>query len=126
MITVIGNLVSDPDIRTVSGHKLAKLRVASNERIKDTNGEWRDGDTTYIDVSCWRRLAEGSQSLRRGQRVIIHGKLKGRSFLRKDGTNGYGYEIEATDIGTSIMSIGNGSPAKDSILPDLDAPWGDE
>lgn len=125
MITVIGNLVSDPDVRTVSGHRLAKLRVASNERIKDANGEWRDGDTTYIDVSCWRRLADGSQNLKRGQRVIIHGKLKGRSFLRKDGTNGYGYEIEATDIGTSIMTVG-GAQSKDSILPDLDSPWGDE
>jgi single-strand DNA-binding protein len=121
MITVIGNLVADPEAKNAGGHKLAKLRVATNERVKDASGEWKDGDTTYIDVSCWRRLAENSMSLKKGQKVIVHGKLKGRSFVRKDGTNGYGYEIEATEIGTSI----NTSTAKSEIAPDLDNPWGE-
>jgi single-strand DNA-binding protein len=126
MITVIGNLVADPEARDAGGHKLAKLRVASNERIKDASGEWKDGDTTYIDVTCWRRLAEGSMSLRKGQRVVVHGKLKGRSFTRKDGTNGYGYEIEATDIGASIIgtSVKGESFEKKEIAPDLENPWG--
>lgn len=127
MITVIGNLVADPETRTAAGHKLAKLRLASNDRIKDTNGEWKDSDTTYIDVTCWRKLAEGSESLRKGQRVIVHGKLKGRSFQRKDGTNGYAYEIEATDVGTSIISRGSDHVAieKKEVAPDLDNPWGE-
>lgn len=119
MITVIGNLVADPEQRTAAGHKLARLRIASNERIKDTNGDWKDGDTTYVDVACWRRLAEGASSLKKGQRVIVHGKLKGRSFTRNDGTNGYAYEIEATDIGTSIMAKGK----VENIMPDLENPW---
>ena len=117
-ITVIGNLVADPENKTAAGHKLARLRIASNERIKDTDGQWKDGDTTYIDVACWRRLAEGASSLKKGQRVIVHGKLKGRSFVRKDGTNGYAYEIEATEIGASIVNKGKSDP-----LPDLDNPW---
>jgi single-strand DNA-binding protein len=120
-ITVIGNLVSDPEGRTAAGHKLARLRVATNERIKDANGSWKDGDTTYVDVTCWRKLAEGAMTLKRGQRVIVHGKLKGRSFTRNDGTNGYAYEIEASDVGASIWKRANDS--EDKALPDLDNPW---
>jgi single-strand DNA-binding protein len=70
MITVIGNLVADPEAKNAGGHKLAKLRVATNERVKDASGEWKDGDTTYIDVSCWRRLAENSMSLKKGQKAV--------------------------------------------------------
>jgi len=117
-ITVVGNLVADPETKTAAGHNLARLRIASNERIKDQSGEWKDGDTTYIDVTCWRRLADGASSLKKGQRVIVHGKLKGRSFQRKDGTNGYAYEIEATEIGASILSKG-----KVDSLPNLEDPW---
>jgi single-strand DNA-binding protein len=119
MITVVGNLVADPELKTVAGHKLSKLRIASNERIKDSNGQWKDGDTTYIDVACWRRLAEGSEVLKKGQKVIVHGKLKGRSFERNDGSKGYAYEIEATDVGTSIMA----KTAPANVEPDLDNPW---
>lgn len=118
MITVVGNLVADPEIKTVAGHKLSKLRIASNERVKDSNGQWKDADTTYIDVACWRKLAEGSESLQKGQKIIVQGKLKGRSFERKDGSKGYAYEVEATDIGTSIMS----KPSA-KIEADLDNPW---
>ena len=128
MITIIGNLVADPETKDAGGHKLAKLRLASNERIKDANGEWKDSDTTYIDVTCWRKLAEGSTLLKKGQRVIVHGKLKGRSFQRKDGTNGYAYEIEATDVGPSIISRGSDSVSstpKAEVIPDIDNPWGE-
>lgn len=123
MITVIGNLVADPESRIAAGHNLTSLRIASNERVKDSDGNWKDGDTTYIDVTCWRKLAEGATSLKKGQRVVVYGKLKGRSFQRKDGTNGYAYEIEATDIGESIMIRGSGQ-AQRSIQPDLENPWG--
>jgi len=119
MITVVGNLVADPELKTVAGHKLSKLRIASNERIKDSSGQWKDGDTTYIDVACWRRLAEGSEALKKGQKVIVHGKLKGRSFERNDGSKGYAYEIEATDVGASIMA----KTAPANVEPDLDNPW---
>jgi len=119
-ITLVGNLVADPKERNAAGHKLASLRLATNERVKDTSGEWKDGDTTYVDITCWRKLAEGVMSLKKGQRVIVVGKLKGRSFVRSDGTNGYAYEIEASDVGSSLMSKGQ---PKESILPDLENPW---
>lgn len=130
MITVIGNLVNDPEVRTAGGHNLAKLRIASNDRVKDVNGEWKDADTTYIDVSCWRGLAEGVSSLKRGQRVVVYGKLKGRSFQRQDGTNGYAYEIEATDVGTSVMkrkgeSVPVAAAPVSAPVADPDNPWGD-
>lgn len=126
MITVIGNLVADAEPRVASGYNLTRLRVASNERIKDANGEWKDGDTTYIDVTCWRKLAEGAAQLKRGQRVVVQGKLKGRSYQTNDGRNAYGYEIEATDIGLSVMPRGS-SEAKTTkdVKPDLDNPWGE-
>jgi single-strand DNA-binding protein len=67
-------------------------------------------------------------SLKKGQRIIVHGKLKGRSFQRKDGTNGYAYEIEATDVGPSIISRGSdnaSSTSKSEVMPDIDNPWGE-
>jgi single-strand DNA-binding protein len=122
MITVVGNLVADPESKTAGGHNLARLRIASNERVKDTSGEWKDGDTTYVDVTCWRKLADGVSNLKKGQRVVVYGKLKGRSFQRKDGTNGYAYEIEATDVGASVIS--RGPSTQKQIEPDLENPWG--
>lgn len=122
MITVVGNLVADPEFRVAAGHNLTSLRIASNERIKDVDGSWKDGDTTYIDVTCWRKLAEGATSLKKGQRVVVYGKLKGRSFQRKDGTNGYAYEIEATDVGESVLVRPSSAPQK-AIQPDLENPW---
>lgn len=123
MITIIGNLVADPEAKVAAGHSLTSLRVASNERIKDMDGNWKDGDTTYIDVACWRKLAEGASTLKKGQRIMVYGKLKGRSFQKKDGTNGYAYEIEATDIGQSVMMRSSSSQPSKSIEPDLENPW---
>lgn len=123
-ITIIGNLVADPEVKSFSGAILTKLRIASNERVRDTNGEWRDGDTTYADVSCWRRLGDSASNLKRGQKVVIYGRLKGRSFQRQDGTNGYAYEIEATDIGLSILNKDNSGTTRQ--IPEKmseDNPW---
>ena len=122
MITVIGNLVADPESKVAAGHNIARLRVATNERVKDSDGSWRDGDTTYIDITCWRKLADGATGLKKGPRVVVYGKLKGRSFQRKDGTNGYAYEIEATDVGASVMA--RGTSQQREVEPDLDNPWG--
>lgn len=119
-ITVIGNLVADAEKRSTKSAPLTKLRIATNERVKDASGNWKDGDTTFIDVACWRRLAEGAASLRKGQRVVIYGKLKGRSYEKKDGTNAYAYEIDADDIGTSLLS----RAVADPIAPDKGNPWG--
>ena len=114
-ITVIGNLVKDPEKKDLgSGKVLAKLRVASTERFQDSDGSWKDGDTAFYDVVCWRTLAENvSSNLTKGNKVIVHGKLKYREFDRKDGTKGNAFEIDATDVGQSL-SIKSGTFNKTS------------
>ena len=114
-ITVIGNLVKDPEKKDLgSGKVLAKLRVASTERFQDSDGTWKDGDTAFYDVVCWRTLAENvSSNLSKGNKVIVHGKLKYREFDRKDGTKGNAFEIDATDVGQSL-SIKSGTFNKTS------------
>jgi single-strand DNA-binding protein len=119
MITVVGNLVRDPESKTAGGQPLTKMRIATNERKRNADGQWVDGDTTYIDVSCWRRLAEASASLHKGEKVIVYGKLKGRDYSRKDGSSAYAYEIEATDLGTHIFN----KQSNANTEPDLDNPW---
>jgi len=113
LITVVGNLVKDPEVKDLgAGKVLAKLRVASTERFQDADGSWKDGDTAFYDVVCWRTLAENvAASLSKGNKVIVHGKLKYREFQRKDGTKGNAFEIDATDVGQS-MSIKTGSFSK--------------
>lgn len=102
-ITVVGNLVRDPELKDFSGGKLAKIRIASTERVQDPAGSWKDGETAFYDVVCWRTLAENvSKSLSKGSKVIVHGKLKYREFDRKDGTKGNAFEIDATEIGQSL------------------------
>jgi len=114
-ITVIGNLVKDPEKKDLgSGKVLAKLRLASTERFQDSDGTWKDGDTAFYDVVCWRTLAENvSSNLTKGNKVIVHGKLKYREFDRKDGTKGNAFEIDATDVGQSL-SIKSGTFNKTS------------
>jgi single-strand DNA-binding protein len=115
LITVVGNLVKDPEVKDLgAGKVLAKLRVASTERFQDSDGSWKDGDTAFYDVVCWRTLAENvAGSLAKGNKVIVHGKLKYREFVRKDGTKGNAFEIDATDVGQS-MSIKSGTFNKTS------------
>jgi single-strand DNA-binding protein len=114
-ITVIGNLVKDPEKKDLgSGKVLAKLRLASTERFQDSDGTWKDGETAFYDVVCWRTLAENvSSNLSKGNKVIVHGKLKYREFDRKDGTRGNAFEIDATDVGASL-SIKSGTFNKTS------------
>lgn len=112
-ITVVGNLVRDPELKEFGGGKLAKLRVASTERVQDAAGSWKDGETAFYDVVCWRSLAENvSKSLTKGSKVIVHGKLKYREFDRKDGTKGNAFEIDATDIGQSLAFAKTNRTAK--------------
>jgi single-strand DNA-binding protein len=104
LITVVGNLVKDPEKKDLgSGKVLAKLRIASTDRVQDATGNWKDGETAFYDVVCWRSLAENvASSLTKGNKIIVHGKLKYREFDRKDGTKGNAFEIDATEIGQSL------------------------
>lgn len=104
-ITLTGNLVDAPNLRfTASSIPVAKLRLASTERtLKD--GKWVDGETVYIDVVVWRQLAENvNSSLVKGQRVVVTGKLRQRSYEKADGTNVTVYEIEADEVSPSLRN----------------------
>ncbi|MDX3214548.1 single-stranded DNA-binding protein [Streptomyces sp. ME02-6991-2B] len=106
-ITLAGNLVDDPELRfTPAGHAVAKFRVASTPRTfdKQTN-EWRDGDGLFLTVSAWRRLAENiAETLHRGNRVIVTGVLKQRTYDDREGVKRTVYEIEADDVAVSLRN----------------------
>jgi len=106
VITVQGNLVDDPELRfTPAGHAVAKFRVASTPRTFDkSTNEWRDGDSLFLTVSAWRRLAENvAESLHRGDRVICRGQLKQRSYEDREGVKRTVYELDAEDVGPSLQ-----------------------
>jgi single-strand DNA-binding protein len=99
-ITVIGNLVRDPESR--GNGSVTKMRIASTERIND-GSEWRDGDTAFFDVACFKTLGENVLSyLKKGDKVVVHGKLKYREFERKTGERAHDYEIFASEVGMSL------------------------
>jgi single-strand DNA-binding protein len=101
-ITLVGNLTSDPELRfTPSGAAVANFTVASSTRIfdKQTN-EWKDGDTTFIRCNVWRQYAENvAETLTRGTRVIVTGRLKVRQYETRDGGKGTSVECEVDDVG---------------------------
>jgi single-strand DNA-binding protein len=104
-ITVVGNLTDDPELRfTPSGAAVANFTVASTPRFldKQTN-EWKDGDALFLRCSIWRQAAENvAESLQRGMRVIVTGRLKQRSYETKEGEKRTVYEIEVDEVGPSM------------------------
>jgi single-strand DNA-binding protein len=104
-ITVVGNLVADPELRfTASGQPVASFRIASTPRFmdKDTK-EWKDGDSLFLTVNVWRQQAENvAESLQRGMRVMVVGRLKQRQYETKEGEKRTVYEVEADDVGPSL------------------------
>ena len=106
-MTLVGNLVDDPELRfTPSGHPVAKFRVASTPRYKDSaTGEWKDGDSLFLTCTVWRQAAENvAESLQRGMRVIVTGRLKQRSYETKEGEKRIVYELEVDEVGPSLKS----------------------
>jgi single-strand DNA-binding protein len=104
-ITVIGNLTDDPELRfTPSGAAVAKFRVASTPRFMDkTSGEWKDGDPLFLSCTVWRQAAENvAESLQRGARVIVSGRLRQRSYETKEGEKRTVIELEVDEIGPSL------------------------
>ena len=105
VITVVGNLVDDPELRfTPSGAAVAKFRVASTPRIFDRQtSEWKDGDALFMRCSIWREAAENvAESLTRGSRVIVQGRLKQRSYETREGEKRTVVELEVDEIGPSL------------------------
>ena len=104
-ITLVGNLVEDPELRfTPNGAAVARFRLASTPRIFDkTTNDWRDGDSLFMTVDCWRQLAENvAESLGRGQRVVVTGRLKQESYETKEGEKRTVYKVEADEVGPSL------------------------
>lgn len=104
-ITLVGNLVDDPELRfTASGVAVANFRVASTPRMYDKQaGEWRDGDSLFLSCSVWRQYAENvAESLRKGTRVIVTGRLKQRSYETQSGERRTVMEIEVDEVGPAL------------------------
>ena len=107
VITLVGNLVDDPELRfTPSGAPVAKFRVASTPRFLDkTTNEWKDGESLFLTCNVWRQAAENvAESLQRGMRVIVSGRLKQRSYETKEGEKRTVYEIEVDEVGPSLKN----------------------
>jgi len=107
IITVVGNLVDDPELRfTPSGAAVAKFRVASTPRVFDRpTNEWKDGDSLFLTCSVWRQAAENvAESLQRGMRVIIQGRLKQRSYEDNEGVRRTVYELDVEEVGASLRN----------------------
>jgi single-strand DNA-binding protein len=106
-ITIVGNLVEDPNLRfTPSGQAVASFRVASTPRYMDRQtNEWKDGESLFLTCNVWRQAAENvAESLQRGMRVIVQGRLKQRSYETREGEKRTVYEIEADEVGPSLRN----------------------
>jgi single-strand DNA-binding protein len=103
-ITIVGNLTDDPELRyTPNGAAVVNFSVAVTPRIRDDAGGWKDGDTSFFRVNAWRTLAENvAESLTRGSRVLVIGRLRQRSWETPEGERRSVIEIEADEVGPSL------------------------
>ena len=129
-ITIIGNLVGDPELRyTPTGQAVATFRIASTPRYRDNStGEWTDGNSLFLTCNVWRQVAENvAESLQKGTRVIVQGRLRQRSYETREGEKRTVYEVEVDDAGPSLRNAsakvtkttrsnggGQGRPAEDA------------
>lgn len=106
-ITIVGNLVDDPELRfTPTGQAVARFRIASTPRFLDkTTNEWKDGEGLFLTCNVWRQAAENAaESLQRGMRVIVQGRLRQRSYETKEGEKRTVYEVEVDEVGPSLRN----------------------
>ncbi|WIX76348.1 single-stranded DNA-binding protein [Amycolatopsis carbonis] len=136
VVTIVGNLTSDPELRfTPSGAAVANFTVASTPRTFDrTSGEWKDGEALFLRCALWRQPAENAaESLTRGARVIVQGRLTQRSYDTKEGERRTVVELQVEEIGPSLRyatakvnrANRSGPPAGDSpgSSASSDSPW---
>lgn len=136
VVTIVGNLTSDPELRfTPSGAAVANFTVASTPRTFDrATGEWKDGEALFLRCSLWRQPAENAaESLTRGTRVIVQGRLTQRSYDTKEGERRTVVELQVDEIGPSLRyatakvnrANRSGPPAGDSpeTSGSSDSPW---
>ena len=135
IITVVGNLVDDPELRfTPSGQAVARFRIASTPRTRDAqSGEWKDGESLFLTCSVWRQYAENvAESLQRGMRVIVNGRLRQRSYETKEGEKRTVYELDVEDVGPALRNAtakvtrvnrGTGAAGGTGAGASSDDPW---
>src|SRR5688500_11704189 len=107
VITLVGNLVDDPELRfTPSGAAVAKFRLASTPRYLDRQtNEWKDGESLFLTCNVWRQAAENvAETLQRGMRVVVQGRLKQRSYETKEGEKRTVFEVEVDEVGPSLRN----------------------
>jgi single-strand DNA-binding protein len=133
VITVIGNLTSDPELRfTPSGAGVVNFTVASTPRRKNANGDWEDGEALFLRCNAWRQMAENiTESLSKGNEVIVQGRLKQRSFETKEGEKRTVMELEVDYIGPSlkwataeVRKVSRSGGGQQASAPAQDDPWG--
>jgi single-strand DNA-binding protein len=102
-VTITGNLTDNPELRfTPNGHAVANFRIAVTARVKDGEG-WRDGDTSYFRINVWRQLAEhAAESLSKGDRAVVIGRLRSRSWETPEGDKRSVVEVEADEVAPSL------------------------
>jgi single-strand DNA-binding protein len=102
-VTIVGNLTDDPEVSfTPNGAAVCNFRLAVTARIKDGEG-WRDGDTSFYRITAWRQLAEHiGDSLAKGNRVIVVGQLRARSWETPEGERRSVVEVQAEEVGPSL------------------------
>lgn len=138
-ICFVGNLVGDPELRyTPAGQATVTFRVASTPRYLDRQTqEWKDGESVFLTCKAWRQGAENvAESLQRGMRVIVNGRLRMRSWETKEGDKRTQYEIEVDDVGPSLRNASakvtkaqrsaaapGGKPSASPGHPAADDPW---
>jgi len=121
-ITLTGNLTRDPELRfTPNGVAVATLRVACSQRVKQADGSYADGDTTFLDVTAWRGLAEVcAEKLRKGDLIMVSGILRMESY-EKDGQKRTTYKVEAFTLGDVLRpATSSGHRPTRTTEPD---PW---
>jgi single-strand DNA-binding protein len=127
-VTIIGNLVADPELRfTPQGKAVANFTVAVSKRVKDGN-DWKDGPSSFYRCALWDQAAENmAESLSKGQRVIVVGEITQRSF-ESNGEKRSTFEITATEVGPSVkwatVSVTKSGQAKPKPVAAEDDPWG--
>jgi len=107
-ITVVGNLVSDPELRyTPTGVAVANFRIASTPRTFDRqSNEWKDGDSLFLTCNVWRQAAENvAESLQRGMRVVVQGRLHQRSYETREGEKRTVFEVEVDDVDVTTVVV---------------------
>src|SRR5918999_3477435 len=103
-ITLVGNVTDDPELRfTPSGLPVANFTVAVNRRFKNANGQWEDKLDGFFRCSCWRDMAENvAESLQKGSRVVVVGRLQQRSWDDQDGNKRSAFEVQVDEVGPSL------------------------